>query len=213
MSNDNENDNTDKIEEISLSTCNSSNNNISDSSFRIDFNKYCDSKQVDFFCCKCSSIPFLVFIGNLLQVACGCGINEKLTIEEVYEKFLFNSVNINYDDIYRCPKHWKKEKRKKYHYYCFECKQNQCKDCISNCLHKKNIFIFDQEEIGTKNLIIDLKKKLDNDKKINYKLREIFEIIFDNFSNNPYHYSSFANIKAFDDYLMKSHKAIIDNDK
>ena len=113
MSNDNENDNTDKIEEISLSTCNSSNNNISDSTFIVDFNNYCDSKQVNFFCCKCLSIPILVLIGNLLQVACGCGINEKLTIEEVYEKFLFNSVNINYDDIYRCPKHCKNDKRKK----------------------------------------------------------------------------------------------------
>ena len=204
--------NTDKIEEISSSTCNSSNNNISDNSFRIDFNKCWDSKQ-DFFCCKCSSIPFLSFIGNLLQVACDCGINEKLTFEEVYEKFLFNSKNINYDDIYRCPKHWKNKKRKKYHYYCFECKENQCKYCVLNCPHKKSIFIFDHAENETKKLIIKLKKILDNDKTINYKLREIFEIIFDNFSNNPYHYSSFANIKAIENYLMKSNKAITDNDK
>ena len=216
MSNDNENDNTDKIEEISLSTCNSSNNNISDSSFRIDFNKYCDSKLVNFFCCKCSSIPVLNFIGNLPQVACGCGLNEKLTIEEVYEKFLFNSVNINYDDIYRCPKHWgkKKKKRKKYHYYCIECKQNQCGDCKSNCPHDdKGIFKFDQNQDETEQLIKKLKKILDNDEKINYKLREIFEIIFDNFSNNPYHYSYFANIEKIEKYLMKSNKAIKDNDK
>jgi len=203
---------TDKIEEISLSTCNSSNNNNSDNLFSIDFNKCWDSKQ-DFFCCKCSSIPILNFIGNLLQVACDCGINEKLTIEEVYEKFLFNSGNINYDDIFRCPKHWKKKKRKKYHYYCFECKKNLCKDCVLNCPHKKSIFIFDHAENETKKLIIKLKKILDNDKTINYKLREIFEIIFDNFSNNPYHYSSFANIKAIENYLMKSNKAITDNDK
>ena len=205
--------------EKDLSSTNNSSYNLNESTFVNEFNEFWDNKQgkVDCFACKnCLSIPIITFIGNLLQIVCSCGINEQLTIEDVYENFLFNRNNINYDDIFRCPKHRGKKKRKKYHYYCKKCKQNQCKYCIcSDSSHNKNnnIYKFDQNEKETQDLIVELKKKLDDDQKINNKLREIFEIIFDNFSNNPYHYSSFDNIKTIKNYLMKSNKAIKDNDK
>lgn len=152
-------------------------------------------------------IPKIVFIGNILQILCSCGINLKLTIDEVYEKYVYNyEENSLVENYYKCQMH-----KKKWRYYCFECKKNLCSKCCKQCKHNnKSLFIFDKEIIKAEEYVKKIKKQLNNNKKINDKLKNLFEIIINNFNQTKnkndnsfdyYHYSHFNNLGTICKYL------------
>lgn len=152
-------------------------------------------------------IPKIVFIGNILQILCSCGVNLKLTIDEVYEKYVHDyEDNSLVEKYYKCQLH-----KKKWRYYCFECKKNLCSKCCKQCKHNnKSLFVFDKEIVKTEEYAKKIKKKLNNNKNINDKLKDLLEIIIDNFNKTKnkydnsydyYHYSHFNNLGTIYKYL------------
>ena len=180
-----------------------------------NYESFCDESlkiKSKFFGCHNNlalDIPKIVFIGNILQILCSCGINLKLTIDKVYEEYVHDydyEDNSLFENYYKCQMH-----KKKWRYYCFECKKNLCSKCCKQCKHNnKSLFIFDKEIVKAEEYVKKIRKKLNNNKKINDKLKNLFEIIIDNFNQTKnkndnsfdyYHYSHFNNLGAICKYL------------
>ena len=204
------------------STLNDTNGiNNENETFINDYSSFCDKslesqeknekiRKSKFFACNNNffcDIPIIVLIKNILLIVCSCGIKQELTIDEVYEKYVhYYKDNSLIEKYYKCQVH-----QKKWRYYCFECKKNLCSKCCKQCKHNnKNLSIFDKEIKKAEDFVIKIKKKLNNNKNINDKLRNLFEIIIDNFnqtknkyddSYNYYHYSHFNNLGTIYKYL------------
>ena len=208
------------------STLNETNGiNVENKEFINIYDSFCDESldqeknektlKFKFFGCNNNfsfDIPKIVFIGNILHILCSCGININLTIDEVYEKYVHDYEEKSLiEKYYKCQTH-----KKKWRYYCFECKKNLCSKCCKQCKHNtKNIYIFDKEIMKAEEFVKKIKKKLNNNETINVKLRNLFEIIIDNFNKTKnkfensydyYHYSHFNNLEKIFKYLEAHEK-------
>ena len=139
-------------------------------------------------------IPILLIVDTSLNIYCPLHeeIDEdkksKLFKKQDFKYFLCTHY-VNKNDFFNCPF----DGHGKFEYYCPKCDKQLCVVCMNQkiCIHKEEIIIFAKErnKIETMNLTEQLKLIPD------YKLRnkEVIEIYYNNYLENPNHISYFKS--------------------
>lgn len=148
------------------------------------------------------SIPTFKINNNILKVSCYCNRNEEFT----YKLALKNLVDDieeyrNLNDYYRCSSI--KHKNKKFKYFCKKCNRHLCKLCLQNTSYHKghDLVILKDQYLVTKELAQKINDKINKINNIDKDLKELFNIIYDNFSNYPINYSYIMIFKEFEKYI------------
>ena len=163
-----------------------------------------------FLCSNCRhSLPIIIFIGELLEIRCICGIKGTFTYEKAFKTFMLSDENIDKVAV-ACLYCNKDGCSKKIEFYCRKCEKNLCSTCSSECCgHKKEVkflpMLYEKKE--TKEMIATIKAKLEEyDNIINNHLKIIIKTTLINLNSKDkkyrYHYSYYSNIKSIYDYLL-----------
>ena len=110
-------------------------------------------------CLKCNKIPFINIKKDNLEIFCPkCNENKKITIQDYLKKLgtIKDIKQYNYENFY-C----KDKLKKKFSFYCVDCKKNICKD--SKDKNHPNHKIKNYHEIIDFQIIDDLKIKFDKE--------------------------------------------------
>ena len=150
-------------------------------------------------------IPTFIIENTSLKISCRCGRYEELSYKDALKIFVSNiSENTNLDNYYKCQK--KEHREKKFKYFCFNCNRNLCKLCLRLSNYHKNhkMVIFENEIQNTKTLAYNINEKLKKIKSIEKDLKDLFNVIFDNFSKYPNNYSYIDIFNEYNNYLKKN---------
>jgi len=195
------NDSKDNFEVNFQNFCDNNNNNNSSSNDNNHLNE--PNKKKHFLCLRPQHYIPTFIINEKIKITCQCGRKEELSYRKVLDDFVCTTVNINLDTYYKCQKKGHKEKKLKY--YCLECNMHFCKICsrLSNKHknHKNKIVILEKEKEKTKILAKKIDDRLKKIKNIDIELKELFNVIYDNFNNYTMNYSYICIFNEYDKYL------------
>ena len=151
------------------------------------------------FCQKCIPIINEITIDNIKMTICNMIVEQEYTIEDIFKYFIreINTYNKNFDE---CKKHYAI-----FDYYCINCKKHLCNYCCRESSEhaEHNIIIFDNEIEDTEEMAYNIKLRMDINSTINPKLKELFDIIYNNFFKNKKYYSYIKIFDAFDTFLKQ----------
>ncbi len=150
-----------------------------------------------FFICFCHEcIPFInKIIDNniILSSICDNIEQQQYSIKDTFKNFIkkINTYNKCFD---QCKYHYKK-----FDYFCLNCKQHLCSQCCqeSNEHSEHNIILFDIVTPEAEKIASNINEKIKNHNYIDEKLKELFNIIYDNFLENKRYYSYNQTFDAF----------------
>ena len=110
---------------------------------------------------------------------------QQYSIKDTFKNFIkkINTYNKCFD---QCKYHYKK-----FDYFCLNCKQHLCSQCCqeSNEHSEHNIILFDIVTPEAEKIASNINEKIKNHNYIDEKLKELFNIIYDNFLENKRYYS------------------------
>ena len=109
--------------------------------------------NIHYICPKCFNFPFIQFLNNKEDIyySCACIRNKYLKIKDLFDpenKYITNlnnsniinkkdDDNLNKNHGFKCTRH-KSNESKKFKYFCIECNNNICEDCLKYHLNKKH---------------------------------------------------------------------------
>ena len=189
-------------------------------SFQVSKNKISDNKSLlsnnsHFICRNCFNVPIINFITlTIMKYFCSCYNTEYTNLKEIIKKNIIKENEKekevlngnNFKNYLQCIKH-----EKNYFYYCLDCKESLCEDCLGKTKTHKihDLFYFDlnfyKTDMKVKNIkkILNTKiKKLKLDESIINNFINFLNIIFNDYMNHP-NYSHFIIIDNLNDFSEK----------
>ena len=144
------------------------------------------------------SIPTFKIEKDKLKISCQCGFynNTEFEYKDVIKNFV-HIINdcIKLDDYYKCQdKHHEDEEFK---YYCKNCNQHLCRICLQKtAIHSNHkLVILRIAKIESDILAESLIEEINNNQDFDKDLKELFNIIYDNFNKYPFNYSYYCIFK------------------
>jgi hypothetical protein len=153
-------------------------------------------------CCPPHYIPTFEIGDKKIKLNCPCERNKDISYEEII-KLLVQELDeiIDISHYYLCQK--QEHRNKKFKYFCKTCKEHLCSLCLklTNAHKEHDLVIFYNTINETKKLASQIKNKLYTFNNVNSNLKELFNIIYDNFLTYPNHYSYILIIQEYNKYL------------
>ena len=179
-------------------------------------NKSLLSKNSHFICRNCFNVPNINFITlTKMKYSCYCYNTEYIDIKEIIKKNIIKENEKENNGIFygnfkkylQCIKH-----DKNFYYYCLDCKENLCEDCLGKTKTHKihDLFYYDlnfyktDTKIKNINEIFTTKlKKLKFEESIICNFMDFLNIIFNDYMNHPnyYHFIIIDNLNDFSEKL------------
>ena len=150
-------------------------------------------QRLHFFCKNCQTVPRIEIQSyENINYYCKCHEIKNQPIANALNLNVFDELKFTPDDFLKCPDH-----ANNFAYYCKDCKENVCRECISKTFdHKDHILeIFDEYFRDLNGIAENILKIFENNNDINMvNLKRLMSAIINDFTNFP-NYSHFFIIR------------------
>ena len=156
-----------------------------------DANINLEYQRIHFFCKNCHTVPRIEIQSyESVNYYCNCHEIRNQPISFVLNLTVFDETNFKPENFLRCPEH-----NQEYAYFCKDCKENVCRNCIRKSLgHKCHLLeIFDEHFCEIDGIITNIIKIFENNNdKAN--LKRLMKAIINDYIYFP-NYSHFFTIR------------------
>ena len=157
------------------------------------------SESMKLFCKNCKKTPKIKFDNlPLIKLTCNCYKEKLFTLENIYNNFLIDLEYLindtsykNYEKYFKCEKH----NYMVFQFFCNDCGQNLCKECIKShiCVEQNGLVDFNRNYYQQKQVIKFIDDAFYGDKEIsifenNFIYKELLDKDLDNIESDNINY-------------------------